>query len=75
MNLSDGLSAGEVTYLVAAVVVAVTLIVVLLVAIAAAEARSRLGEAERVAAIRERLLRERPVRDREPVGHVDGGRS
>ena len=55
----NGLTAGQVAYLVAVLVVAVSVGVALLVAIAAAEARSRRGEAERVAAIRHRLAEER----------------
>ena len=59
MSSWDGLTAGQVAYLIAVAVVAVTVGVGLLVAIAAAEARSRRGEAERVAAIRHRLAEER----------------
>ncbi len=69
MNLWDVLSPGQVAHLVVALIVSVAVGVGLLVAIGTAEVRSRRGEAERVAAIRQKLLGER-----QPVGRGDGGR-
>ena len=70
MNLWDVLSPGQVAHLLVALIVSVTVGVGVLVAIGTAEVRSRRGEAERVAAIRQKLLRAR-----EPVGGGDRGRS
>jgi hypothetical protein len=70
MNLWDVLSPGQVAHLLGALVVSVAVAVGLLVAIGTAEMRSRRGEAERVAAIRHRLLCER-----QPVGRGNEGRS
>ena len=70
MNLWDALSPGQLVHLVVALIVSVTVGVGVLVAIGTAEVRSRRGEAERVAAIRQKLLRAR-----EPVGRGDRGRS
>lgn len=64
------LSPGQWAYLVAALVVSVAVGVGVLMAIETAEVRSRRGEAERVAAIRQTLLRER-----QPAGRGDRGRS
>ena len=55
MNLLDGISAGELCYLVCALIAALAVGVGLLGAIARAETRARAGEAERVAALRRRL--------------------
>ena len=80
MGLWESLTPGDVAYLVVVVIGSVTVAVVGLVAIGAAEARSRRGEAERVAVIRARLRQERQHRrsrlgDRQPVGMGDRGRS
>ena len=66
MNLWDVLSPEQVAHLVVALLVSVTVGVGVLVAIGTAEVWSRRGEAERVAAIRQQLLRAR-----EPVGRGD----
>lgn len=63
MNVLDGVSATEAAYLIGCAVFAVTVAVVLVVAWARAEARSRIGERERVAAIRVHLAEQR----RQPV--------
>jgi hypothetical protein len=55
MDLLDGMSLGEAAYLLTAFIMAVTVGVGLLTVIARAEARSRVGEAERVAEVRRRL--------------------
>jgi hypothetical protein len=70
MSLWDFLNPGWLAYLVGALVVSVAVGVALLVAIGTSEVRSRRGEAERVAAIRQTLLRERQL-----VGQGDRGRS
>jgi hypothetical protein len=69
MNLWDVLSPGQVAHLVVALIVSVTVGVGVLAAIGTAEVRSRRGEVERVAAIRQKLLRAR-----EPVGRGDRDR-
>ncbi len=69
MNLWGFLTPGQVAHLVGALIVSVTVGVGMLVAIGTAEVRSRRGEAERVAAIRQKLLRER-----QPVGRADRAR-
>ena len=63
MSVCDFLSPGQLAYLVCALIVSVAVGLGVLVAIGTAEVRSRRGEAERVAAIRQKLLRER-----QPVG-------
>jgi hypothetical protein len=69
MTVWDGLSSGQLAHLVGALIVSLTIGVGVLVAIGTAEVRSRRGEAERVAAIRQTL------RERQPVGHGVRGRS
>ena len=58
-----GLGAGQVVWLVTALALSVTVALGLLIAVGAAEARSRQGEAEQVAAIRHRLIEERSTRE------------
>jgi hypothetical protein len=70
MSVWDVLSPGQVVDLVGVLIVSVALGVGLLVAIGTAEVRSRRGEAERVAAIRQKLLSER-----QPVRRAGRGRS
>ena len=55
MDLLDGISLGEAAYLLTALIMSVTVAVGLLAAIARAEARSRMGEAERIEQLRGRL--------------------
>lgn len=63
VNVLDGLNFTEAAYLVYAMVASIAAGIALLVAIARAEARSRHGERERVAAIRRHLVQSR----RQPV--------
>jgi hypothetical protein len=70
MNVWDALSPEQVVYLVGALIVSVAVGVAVLVAIGTGEVRSRRGEAERVAAIRQTLLHER-----QPAGRGDRDRS
>lgn len=58
MDLLDGISLSEVAYLLTAFIMCVGVGVGLLTAIARAEARSRIGEAERVAEVRRRLAQQ-----------------
>ena len=69
MNVADFLNPGWLAHLVGALVVSVALGVAVLVAIGTSEVRSRRGEAERVAAIRQTL------RERQPAGHGVRGQS
>lgn len=69
MNVWDFLNPEELAYLVGALIVSVAVGVGVLVAIGTAEVRSRRGEAERIAAIRQTL------RGRQPAGRRDRGRS
>ena len=62
MSMWDVLSPGELTHLIGALIVSVAVGVGVLVVIGTAEVRSRRGEAERVAAIRQML------RERQPAG-------
>ena len=70
MNVADYLNPGWLAYLVGALLVSVAVGVGVLMAIGTSEVRSRRGESERVAAIRQTLLRERQL-----VGQGDRGRS
>jgi hypothetical protein len=70
MSVWDLLGPGQLAHLIGALMVSVGVGVGVLVAIGAAEVRSRRREVERVAAIRQ--LR---VRQRQPVGRGDRGRS
>lgn len=70
MSLADFLNPGWFAHLVGALIVSVAIGVGVLVVIGTAEVRSRRGEAERVAAIRQMLLRERQL-----SGHGVRGRS
>ena len=65
MSLQDGLSPGDVVWLLTVALMAVSVAVAGLAAIGAAEARSRRGERERVAAIRRRLAEEQRQARRE----------
>jgi hypothetical protein len=69
MNMWEFLNPGQLGHLVGALVVAVAVGVGVLVAIGTAEVRSRRGEAERVAAIRQSL------REWQPAGRGVRGRS
>ena len=70
MNVWDVISPGQLAHLVVALIVSVAVGVAVLVAIGTAEVRSRRGEVERVAAIRQTLLPER-----QPAGRGDRSRS
>lgn len=59
MSVADLLNPGWSAHLIGALIVSVALGVAVLVAIGTAEVRSRRGEAQRVAAIRQTLLGER----------------
>ena len=69
MSVWDALSLEQLAHLVVALVVSVGVGVGVLVAIGTAEVRSRRGEAERVAVIRQTL------RERQPAGTGGRGRS
>ena len=69
MNVWDALNPGQLAHLVGALILSVVVGVGVLVAIRTAEVRSRRGEAERVAAIRQTL------RQRQPVEQGGRGRS
>ena len=69
MNVCGFLNPGWLAHLVGALIVSVAVGVGVLVAIGTAEVRSRRGEAERVAAIRQTL------RERQPAGRGVRGRS
>jgi NADH:ubiquinone oxidoreductase subunit 6 (subunit J) len=70
MSIWEFLNAGQLASLVGAVMVSVAVGVGVVVAIGTAEVRSRRGESERVAVIRQTLLRER-----QPARRGDRGRS
>lgn len=69
MSLMELLNPGWLAHLAVALIVSVTVGVGVLVAIGTSEVRSRRGEADRVAAIRQTL------RERQPAGHGVRGRS
>jgi len=69
MNVADYLNPGWLAYLVGALLVSVAVGVGVLMAIGTSEVRSRRGEADRVAAIRQTL------RERQLTGHGVGGQS
>ncbi len=69
MNVAEYLNPGWLAYLVGALLVSVTVGVGVLMVIGTSEVRSRRGEADRVAAIRQTL------RERQPAGRGDRGRS
>lgn len=64
MNVLDGVSPSEWSYLIGALIFSVAVSVAVLVAIGTAEVRSRRGEAERVEAIRRTLRTRRTVGSR-----------
>ena len=69
MNVADYLNPGWLANLVGALIVSVAVGVGVLMVIGTSEVRSRRGEAERVAAIRQTL------RERQPAGRGVGDRS
>ena len=66
MDLLDGISLGEAAYLLTALIMSVTVGVGLLAAIARAEARSRIGEAERIEQLRRSLTEQAQQRRQQP---------
>ena len=66
MDLLDGVSVGEAAYLLTALIMSVSVVVGLLAAIARAEARSRIGEAERIEQLRRRLTEQARQRRQQP---------
>ena len=69
MDLLDGVSVGEAAYLLTALIMSVSVVVGLLAAIARAEARSRIGEAERIEQLRRRLTEQAPQRQQPHEQH------